>query len=667
MSSSESGVASVLKRAEAAEQARRDKQKKNTDHDEGTSADSASEDEGGEDWEGRQRVAKLLGETPQNMQGTKLLEADFVRLSAEVVALKQEKYDHDAQRSHLEAELADAQRALLASQKENVAVTKQLRDATSKIMTFDPEAGNGKRSLMQRFQSFKILKGEKDDAGTSGETLAHVAELESQLEESLDLIEFLQNEQDEQQLHARTKPACEEGTQTEAGDLQDEDSFNIDETQQSAKLAMLTAAGDTTQLAAMVLERTRDMTELSKQVEEAQQETISYKRRHVELCSSFQELREAKAKAVEDIDYERTRVTKMEAELLMQAEALKIAAERSQKRQAKLDEVQKELDVISKERASSVEECDRMRQDRLEADRLATEYRIETDDELLEKDRLVSELREDLATAKKEIVALTDAVAKEVEKRIAGVVHEEETRNTPPRTRLRDQIWAGVTGSPSPSKPSGSPITPATPQEEGVGLSSRLTEMWQARQDRLAAEDKEKLDMERGGTNDGVTDVGDTSTPKEAPKDEISSLLELHTKRFENKIKFLEKQVEQYKDELVRKRDEVRAYIMRIPDVAEEEVEEKTLYDRALAVYQRKIPKEYEELLHKLETLLTDTTLECSNLRDQNASLREMLVIKSRSNEDTMESGVCYAETKQEGVGNVENKDEDTHQKLEPA
>ena len=88
----------------------------------------------------------------------------------------------------------------------------------------------------------------------------------------------------------------------------------------------------------------------------------------------------------------------------------------------------------------------------------------------------------------------------------------------------------------------------------------------------------------------------------------------------------MEQQITGYKAELRRKRDEIRQYIMRIPDAAEpSKTGSKSLMDRAIAAYQRKVPKEYEELLKKLETLLTDTTLECANLREQNDSLRGMI------------------------------------------
>jgi len=54
---------------------------------------------------------------------------------------------------------------------------------------------------------------------------------------------------------------------------------------------------------------------------------------------------------VESIEYERERVGKIQDEQLTQAEALRIAAERSQKRQAKLSEVMDELEkeMIEKE------------------------------------------------------------------------------------------------------------------------------------------------------------------------------------------------------------------------------------------------------------------------------------------------------------------------------
>ena len=56
---------------------------------------------------------------------------------------------------------------------------------------------------------------------------------------------------------------------------------------------------------------------------------------------------------------QRERVEKMEAELLTQAEALKIAAERSQKRQSKLNEVLDELEQISVEKEVALAELAR--------------------------------------------------------------------------------------------------------------------------------------------------------------------------------------------------------------------------------------------------------------------------------------------------------------------
>ena len=77
----------------------------------------------------------------------------------------------------------------------------------------------------------------------------------------------------------------------------------------------LTEENDCAGLVALVAARSNDLKACLAQVDAAQQEAISYKRRHAELCRKFQEVQDEKAKGVESIGYERERVEKMEAEL----------------------------------------------------------------------------------------------------------------------------------------------------------------------------------------------------------------------------------------------------------------------------------------------------------------------------------------------------------------
>ena len=83
------------------------------------------------------------------------------------------------------------------------------------------------------------------------------------------------------------------------------------------------------------------------------------------------------------------------------------------------------------------------------------QLRTQTDNELVEKSRLLAGCEEDLKRANKEIAALTEAVAREVEKRVALSVEEEERSHATP-TKQGFSL-AAIIGSPAAFSPSTPP------------------------------------------------------------------------------------------------------------------------------------------------------------------------------------------------------------------
>jgi len=67
-------------------------------------------------------------------------------------------------------------------------------------------------------------------------------------------------------------------TQTEQGDLEDEDTFVVDAGKEKAKLMKLAQDNDCPGLVALVKQRSNDLKACLQQVDQAQQEAISYKR-----------------------------------------------------------------------------------------------------------------------------------------------------------------------------------------------------------------------------------------------------------------------------------------------------------------------------------------------------------------------------------------------------
>ena len=89
----------------------------------------------------------------------------------------------------------------------------------------------------------------------------------------------------------------------------------------------------------------------------------------------------------------------------------------------------------------ALNELSELKQERLDADQIAAELRDSMDDELVAKERLLADRAGELRDARREISALTEAVAREVSKRVTISVEEEEAKSATPSKQAPHCPW----------------------------------------------------------------------------------------------------------------------------------------------------------------------------------------------------------------------------------